>query len=73
MKYKTLLHEVNPKPGLEVTGRTSLVVEWIRIHLPMQGTQVRLLVREDFICCGATEPVCHNFRVCALEPTSHNY
>ena len=25
---------------------TSLVVQWLRIHLPMQGTQVRSLVRE---------------------------
>ena len=24
--------------------RTSLVVQWLRIHLPMQGTQVRSLV-----------------------------
>ena len=25
----------------------SLVVQWLRIHLPMQGTQVRALARED--------------------------
>ena len=25
---------------------TSLVVQWVRIHLPMQGMQVRSLVRE---------------------------
>ena len=30
--------------------RTSLVVHWIRIHLPMQGTWVRFLVQEDSIC-----------------------
>ena len=35
---------------------TSLVVQWIRIHLPMQGTQVRSLVREDLTCCRATKP-----------------
>ena len=28
----------------------SLVVQWLRIHLQMQGTGVRALVREDPIC-----------------------
>ena len=39
----------------------SLVVQWLRICLPMQGTQVRALVREDPTCCGATKPVRHNY------------
>ena len=30
----------------KMTIRTSLVAQWLRIHLPMQGTQVRSLVRE---------------------------
>ena len=51
----------------------SLVVQWLRIHLPMQGTWVRALVREDPTCHGATKPVCHNYWACALEPTNHNY
>ena len=29
-----------------VVGGTSLVVQWLRIHLPMQGKQVQSLVRE---------------------------
>ena len=33
--------------------RTSLVVQWLRIHLLMQGTQVQSLVREDPTCYGA--------------------
>ena len=33
----------------------------VRIHLPMQGTQVRALVWEDPTCHGATKPVCHNY------------
>ena len=41
--------------------RTSLVVQWLRIHLPTQGTWVRALVREDPTCCRATKPVCHNY------------
>ena len=40
---------------------TSLAAQWLRIHLPMQGTQVRALVREDPTCCGATKPVCQNY------------
>ena len=40
---------------------TSLVAQWLRIHLPMQGTQIRALVREDPTCHGATKPVSHNY------------
>ena len=39
----------------------SLVVQWLRICLPMQGTQVRVLVWEDPTCRGATGPVSHNY------------
>ena len=56
-----------------ITLRTSLVAQWLRIHLPMQGTWVRALGREDPTCRGATKPVCHNYWACALETTSHNY
>ena len=52
---------------------TSLVAQWLRIHLPMQGTQVWSLVWEDPTCHGATKPMHHNYWACALEPTSHNY
>ena len=40
-------------------------VQWLGIHLPMSGTQVRFLVREDLTCCGATKPV--GSRACALQ------
>ena len=39
----------------------SLVAQWLRIRLPMQGTQVRALVWEDPTCRRATKPVCHNY------------
>ncbi|KAJ8797796.1 hypothetical protein J1605_016998 [Eschrichtius robustus] len=39
----------------------SLVVQWLRICLPMQGTRVRALVWEDPTCRGATGPVSHNY------------
>ena len=41
--------------------RASLVTQWLRIRLPMQGTQVQALVREDLTCCGATKPMHHNY------------
>ena len=53
--------------------RASLVAQWLRIHLPMQGTRVRALVREDPTCRRATKPVRHSYWACALEPASHNY
>ena len=40
---------------------TSLVAQWLRIRLPMQGTWVRALVREDPTCRRATKPVRHNY------------
>ena len=40
--------------------RASLVAQWLRIRLPMQGTQVRALVWEDPTYRGATGPVSHN-------------
>ena len=51
----------------------SLAAQWLRICLPMQGTRVRALVREDPTCRGAAKPMRHNCWACALEPGSHNY
>ena len=41
--------------------RASLVAQWLRVCLPMQGTRVRALVWEDPTCHGATRPVSHNY------------
>ena len=54
-----ILQAVCPPPPAK--KRASLVVQWLRILLPMQGTQVRALVREDPTCRGATKPVSHNY------------
>ena len=54
-------------PGLLVpdllkhNARASLVVQWLRICLLMQGTRVRALVWEDPTCRGAAGPVSHNY------------
>ena len=39
----------------------SLVVQWLRIHLPIQGTWVRALVWKDPTCRGATKSMSHNY------------
>ena len=39
----------------------SLVVQWLRVRLPMPGTQVRSLVWDDPTCRGAAKPVHHNY------------
>ena len=41
--------------------RASLVAQWLRIRLPMQGTRVRALVREDPTCRRVTKPMHHNY------------
>ena len=51
---------------------TSLVAQWLRVHLPVQGMWVRALVQEDPTCRRATKPVRHNYWACALEPLGHN-
>ena len=40
---------------------TSLVVRWLRIRLPMQGTWFQSLGRDDPTCHGATKPGHHNY------------
>ena len=39
----------------------SLVAQWLRICLLMQGTRVRALVWEDPTCHGAAGPVSHSY------------
>ena len=49
-------------PNLENLG-TSLEVQWLRICLPVQGIQVRSLVRDlrSHVLCQATKPkACYN-------------
>ena len=43
----------------------SLVAQWLRVCLPIQGTQVPSLVWEDPACHGATGPVSHSCWACA--------
>ena len=51
--------------SLKLSYRASLVAQWLRICLPMQGARVRALVWEDPTCRGAAGPVSHNYWACA--------
>ena len=53
-----------PPWPLKYLLRASLVAQWLRICLPMQGTRVWALVWEDPTCRGATGPVSHNYWAC---------
>ena len=73
-------HQVHRFHSNKKKLRTSLVAQWLRIRLPMQGTWVWSLVQEDPTCHGATKPVRHSYwaRVLQLlkpecpEPVLHN-
>ena len=45
-----------------------MVVQWLRVRLPMQGTRVRSLVWEDPLCATTTEPVLYSPRATTTEP-----
>ena len=51
----------------------SLVVQWTRICLPMQGTWVWSLVWEDSTCLRATKPMCHNYWASMLQLLKAGY
>lgn len=48
--------------------RTSLVIQWVAICLPMHEAQVRFQVWEDSSCCRQLNPKGHNYGSQALEP-----
>ena len=45
---------------IEKEHRASLVVQWLRICLPVKGTWIRSLVQEDSACREVTKAV-HNY------------
>ena len=48
------------------------MAQWLRIHLPMQGTRVQALVWEDPTCRGASKPVATTTEPVRLEPVLRN-
>ena len=62
MTNKNLLYKkINKILKFKKNHRASLVAQWLRVCLPMQGTRVRALVWEDPACRGAAGPVSHNY------------
>ena len=60
--FKIFSYVFNELPALKIIKLgTSLVVQWLRICLTMQGTWVRALVWEDPTCRRAAKPVSHNY------------
>ena len=61
-------HKTPPATMWRASCRTSLVVQWLRIHLPMQGTSVPFLVQKiphaasQYWSLNALEPMCLNKR-----------
>ena len=43
------------------------MAQWLRVHLPLQGTQVQPLVQEDPTCHRAAKPTSHNYRAHVLQ------
>ena len=82
--YSKSIHKDLPHsfPGIckGIFTGISLVAQWLRIRLPMQGTRVRSLILEDPTCRGATKPVStitepalYSPRATTTEPACHNY
>ena len=61
IKQKQDRSKFNKDLKKKIHYRASLVAQWLRIRLPMQGTRVRALVQEDPACHGATKPAGHNY------------
>ena len=71
--FDLLEHCIEAIVALKHCTWTCLVVQWLRICLPRQGTRVRSLVQEDPTCRGATKPTHHNYRnLMCLEPVLRN-
>ena len=51
-------------PFWKQISQTSLVVEWIRIQLPMQGTRFQFLFWEDSTYRDAAKPMHHDYWAC---------
>ena len=59
--FDKIPHPFMTKTLIKLGIGASLVVQWLRIHLLMQGSWVRALVWEGPTCRGAAKPVCHNY------------
>ena len=59
MQFRDRKREHSRRESEELRG-TSLVIQWLRIHLSMPDTWVWPLVWKDSTWCRATKPIHHN-------------
>ena len=59
-EFRIMIVKMIQDLGIRMEAGASLVAQWLRICLLMQGTRVRALVWEDPTCHGAARPVSHN-------------
>ena len=60
-------HWVRQGEQKQIRVGTSLLLQGLRIHLPMLGKRVQSLVWEDSTCHRATKPMSHNYWACPLQ------
>ena len=61
MPSSRALQQISSALPLKAMLRTSLVAQWLRMCLPVQGTWVGSLVWEDPTLHGAIKPMRHNY------------
>ena len=66
--YKEERKQDISEPPVKERDWASLVVQWLRIWLAIQGTPVWFMDREYPTGQGAVKPVCHNYWAHALQP-----
>ena len=71
-KWKNCFKYTNYQSSFKKQSGASLVVQWLRICLAMQGTLVWSLIWEDSTCLRATKPVCYNYQAHTLAPVLCN-
>ena len=65
-------HDLTAQEVPRAKRGASLMVQWLRVRLDIQGTVVQFLVREDLSCCRPTEPVCPTTKAHTPEPVLRN-
>ena len=55
------MKNISDTNSFKEVDRASLVAQWLRICLLMQGTRVQALVWEDPTCRRAAGPLSHNY------------
>ena len=58
---ETIINQLLADSYQNPVSGTSLVAQWLRTHLSMQGTWILSLVQEDPTCCRATKPMRHSY------------